>query len=46
VLKTVEILQKHIVDLKVVWFENKAHFTANDLGSREFPGLLQAILSA
>jgi len=46
VLKTVEILQKHIVDLRVVWFESKAHFTANDLGSREFPELLQAILSA
>lgn len=44
VLKTVEILQGHIANLRVRWFEDKAHFTENDLGSREFPELLQAIL--
>lgn len=46
VLKTVEILQGHMANFRVRWFEDKAHFTENDLGSREFLELLQAILDA
>lgn len=44
VLKTVEILEKKIENVKVVTFENKGHFDSVDLEHGEFPELLQEVL--
>jgi predicted alpha/beta hydrolase family esterase len=45
VLKSVELLQENIKDVKIIRFLDKGHFTENSLGKKEFPELLEEILS-
>jgi hypothetical protein len=45
VLKTVEILKSRVNDVSIRQFSNKGHFTLNDLGSVEFPELLDEAIS-
>ncbi len=44
ITKSVEEIKSRIKDLKVFDFENKGHFCFEDLGSGEFPELLDVIL--
>ena len=44
ILDSVKIIREKIPNIKVVAFNNKGHFTEPDLGSKEFPELLELIL--
>ncbi len=43
-LNTADLLEKEIKDLQIIKFENKGHFTLSDMGSEEFPELLEKII--
>ena len=43
IIDTVDVLRKAYPEAKVHEFEGKGHFTENDLGSTEFPDLLDLI---
>lgn len=45
ILKSTEILKSKIKNCKHIEFTDKAHFTLNDLGTEEFPELLEEIIS-
>jgi Predicted esterase of the alpha/beta hydrolase fold len=44
VQSSVKILEEEIDSMKIVEFANKGHFTFRDLGSEEFPELLEEVL--
>ena len=44
VLEAVEKIRSSVDNLKIITFEDKGHFTFNDLGTSEFPELLDEIL--
>jgi hypothetical protein len=44
VLKTFEMLQHGVQGLQYKKYTNKGHFTLNDLGTKEFPELLEFVL--
>lgn len=43
VVKSIEMIKEKIKDLDITTFSDKGHFTFNDLGTREFPELLDII---
>ncbi len=43
--KTVEIIKAEVKSVKIVEFENKGHFLKEDLGTVEFPELLEELVS-
>lgn len=45
-LKTVEVLKDGLAGAEIVHFENKGHFTESEMGTDEFPELLEKILEA
>jgi predicted alpha/beta hydrolase family esterase len=44
ILKSIEIIKKELPEMQVHTFTNKGHFTEPDLGTKEFPELLELIL--
>jgi predicted alpha/beta hydrolase family esterase len=44
ILDSVKMIQEKIPDMNMVEFSDKGHFTEPDLGSKEFPELLELIL--
>lgn len=45
VLKTVEILKREVSGLVFKEYKDKGHFTSNDIGTTEFPEILEVILA-
>lgn len=44
VVKTVNILRDQVHDLDIRQYKDRGHFTLNDLGTNEFPELLDALI--
>jgi len=43
-LKTVQELEENVPHLSIQKYTDKGHFTLGDLGTQEFPELLEALL--
>jgi predicted alpha/beta hydrolase family esterase len=44
VLRSIEKLKSELIGADYIEFKNKGHFCENDLGTKEFPELLEAVL--
>lgn len=44
ILKSIEIIKHHLVGVSIRYFEDKGHFTFNDLGTEAFPELLDELI--
>jgi predicted alpha/beta hydrolase family esterase len=44
IVKSVEILEKSVKDIHGIKFDDKGHFTLEDMGTEEFPELLKEVL--
>ncbi|MCA9324346.1 hypothetical protein KC992_04585, partial [Candidatus Saccharibacteria bacterium] len=46
IIKTVEIVESTLPDVVVTRFEGMKHFCLEDMGTEEFPELLEEVLSS